>query len=482
MVNDAVGPQSTAREITAALGAERVTRRQLVELALTRCEQVNPLLNAVVTLDAEGALARADALDGDGSAHGALDGLVFTVKDSFDTAGVRSTAGSKDYADRVPSHSAPAVTRLVDADAILLGKTNLPKLAGDLQTNSSLLGRAINPWNPERTTGGSSGGGAAAVATGITVFDLASDHAGSVRIPASYCGVFGYRPTVGLVPLRGHVPPPPGAHTARDLATAGILARHPVDLAMALAVVAGPDGPAGRLWHVQLPPWPDRPLTSYRVGRWLSTDLPLDDEVRGVVEGFFDRLEAAGVAVRDCSTSIDSASINRLFHSLLGATVGPQLDDERFALVEQYLAGAEADDSTYHRDAVAVAQRHRDWLLAKEAQARQAELVERLFGQVDVIVGPATPTTAPEHDDEQDRHARTITVNGQQRPYFDQLAWSGLAGVANLPVVVVPINLASDGLPVGLQVMAASHDDLTALAFAECLTEAGSTLGERPTL
>jgi amidase len=477
------GPYASAGEIADALRAGLVTRRQLVAQAIERYECVNPVVNAVVTLDAARCLARAEDLDRAAAPEpGPLDGLVCTVKDSFETAGLRTTAGARAYADHVPAASAPAVQRLLDAGGLLLGKSNLPKLAGDLQTDSALLGRACNPWDPTRTTGGSSGGGAAAVATGIAIFDLASDHAGSARIPAAYCGVYGYRPTAGLVPARGHIPPPPGTLAGRDLLTPGILARHPADIASVLSAVAGPERAAGRVWRLALPPWPEPPAAGYRVGLWQPDDLPLDGAVQAVVDRLVAALPAAGAAVSDCSAAIGSASVTRLFHSLLGATVGPMLDDERFALAADYSAGTEDDGSTYHRDAVAVAQSHRDWLIAQEDRARLAAAVDAVFEHVDVLVAPTTPTTAPHHDDAPDRHARTIVVNGAPCSYFDQLTWTSLAGVADLPAVVVPVGLAEDGLPVGLQVMAASHDDLTALRFAAWMLESGLALDATPPL
>lgn len=475
-----IGPYATAGEIAEALRAGTVTRRELVEQAIDRCARLNPLVNAVVTMDAERVLAHAGTLDAAASSHGPLDGLVCTVKDSFETAGLRTTAGARSYADHVPSVNAPAVQRLVDADALLLGKTNLPKLAGDLQTDGTLLGRACNPWDPSRTTGGSSGGSAAAVATGMAVFDLASDHGGSARIPAAYCGVFGYRPTAGLIPARGHIPPAPGSLARRDLFTPGIVARHPADIATVLRAVAGPEGPPGRIWRLGLPPWPVPPPEGYRVGVWTPDHLPLDSQVRAVVDALVSRIDDAGAAVADCSAAIDSVVVARLAPTLLGATVGPMLDDERFALAAEYAAQVEGDGSTYHRDAVAVAQRHRDWLLAQEERAHVSARVDAVFEHVDLLVAPATPTTAPPHDDEPDRHARTIVVDGSACSYFEQLAWTGLAGLADLPTVVVPAGLAADGLPVGVQVMAASHDDLTALRFAAWLFDSGLGLHGTP--
>ena len=211
----------------------------------------------MVTLDAERARAAADAADralAAGEAKGALLGLPMTVKDTFETAGLRTTCGVPELSQHVPAADAVAVARLRAAGAVVFGKTNTPTWAGDWQTTNPIYGTTNNPWDRTRTPGGSSGGSAAAVAAGFTSLELGSDIGGSIRVPAHCCGVFGHKPSHGLVPQRGHLPGAPGTLTERDLNTIGPLARCVDDLELALDVVAGALPELAHAVTLRLPP------------------------------------------------------------------------------------------------------------------------------------------------------------------------------------------------------------------------------------
>src|SRR5438094_2475370 len=197
-----------AAELVAAIRRREIGAREMLDHHLARVERLNPRINAVVTLDVEGARRQADAADravARGEALGALHGLPMTIKDAIDTAGLRSTCGSEVYADNVPAEDAIAVARLRAAGAIVFGKTNTPAFAANCQTYNTLFGTTSNPWDPSRATGGSSGGAAAALAAGLTPLELGTDIAGSIRNPAHYCGVYGHKPTYGIVPTRGYI-------------------------------------------------------------------------------------------------------------------------------------------------------------------------------------------------------------------------------------------------------------------------------------
>src|SRR5678815_82897 len=190
-----------------------MTAAELVELYLSRIAKHNPALNAVCTVDAGGARARAAEADralARGEDLGPLHGVPMTIKDALETAGVRTTGGHSPLKDYVPTVDAVAVAKLRAAGAILLGRSNVPPLSADYRADNPIFGRTNNPWNLERTPGGSSGGAAAAVAAGLTGFDVGSDLAGSVRTPAHFCGLFGLKPTERRVPNTGHIPEPPG--------------------------------------------------------------------------------------------------------------------------------------------------------------------------------------------------------------------------------------------------------------------------------
>ena len=204
----------------------------------------------------------------DGGGLPPLHGLPITIKDAIETAGIRSTGGARELETHVPARDAPAVARLKAAGAIVFGKTNVPRWSGDIQTFNDVFGVTNNPWDHTRTPGGSSGGAAAAVAAGLTSFELGTDIGGSVRIPSSYCGVFGHKPSFGIVSQRGYLDRVGGGRTDPDINVFGPLARSAEDLDLLLDVLAGPNADDAVAWRLQLPAapphrpvaLPDRPL------------------------------------------------------------------------------------------------------------------------------------------------------------------------------------------------------------------------------
>src|SRR5690349_15997784 len=232
-----------AHRLAALLRERAVSAVELLERHRERVERLNPALNAVIASDFDAARERAraaDAATARGESWGPLHGLPMTIKDSFEYAGMATVCGAPALAQHRPRASAPAVQRLVDAGAVVFGKTNVPMYAGDVQTYNKVFGTTRNPWNPERTPGGSSGGAAVAMAAGLSALELGSDVAGSIRTPAHFCGVYGHKPSSGLVPMRGHIPGPPGTISDADLVAGGPLARSAEDLALALRVLSGP--------------------------------------------------------------------------------------------------------------------------------------------------------------------------------------------------------------------------------------------------
>ena len=193
-----------------------------------------------------------------------------TVKDTIDTAGIRTTSGSPAFADRVPDVDAVPIRALKAAGVNIFGKSNTPTLAAGQETTNPLFGRTNNPWNTSRTPGGSSGGPAAAVAAGMTMLELGSDNAGSIKHPAHYCGIYGHNPTAGLVPFVGHVPPPPGAANVLELATMGPLARSPRDLELAVDAIVETHPSDAAAWSVRLPPPRHLRLEDFRVAIWME--------------------------------------------------------------------------------------------------------------------------------------------------------------------------------------------------------------------
>lgn len=242
MVDDVVGTR-TAGRLAGAIRDKELGSRELLDLYLGRIERLDGPVNALVTLDVErarAAAAQADEAMARGESSGPLHGLPITIKDAIATEGIRSTGGATELKDHVPTEDAPVVAKLKAAGAIVFGKTNLPRWSGDLQTYNEMFGTTSNPWNTDLIPGGSSGGAAAAVAAGFTSFEVGTDIAGSVRVPSHLCGVFGLKPSYGLIPQRGYFDHVGGGTTDADINVFGPIARSAEDLDLLLGSLAGP--------------------------------------------------------------------------------------------------------------------------------------------------------------------------------------------------------------------------------------------------
>jgi len=467
----------SALELAVAIRNREVSSRELLEHYLRRIERHNPAINAIVTLDVERARAQADAADAAlarGESLGPLHGLPITVKDTVETAGLRTTAGAPLHAEHVPAQDAPAVARLKAAGAIVFGKTNIPVFAMDLQTYNPIFGATNNPWDVTRSPGGSSGGSAAALAAGLTGLELGSDIGGSIRNPAHYCGVYGHKPTFDIIPLRGHIPGPPGALTGADIAVLGPLARSAKDLSLALSILAGPDAEEGRAWRLELPSPRHGALRKYRVAAWLDDPAcPVAAEVRA-------RLEAVIAGLREEKVQVDEqarpgfhfADALRTYLGLLWGATSSGLPREQIEELARAAGQMPPEADGYWDHFVrASAQRHCDWLLANEARAHYRAQWAEFFRNYDVLLCPITPTAAISHDHSEPMMARTIQVNGQTRSYLDGIAWAGVIGMAYLPVTMAPVGRTSQGLPVGVQIVGPYLEDRTTVDFARRLAE-----------
>ncbi|MFG3078280.1 amidase family protein [Streptomyces sp. NPDC048225] len=456
-----------------ALDRREISSRELLDLHLAQIDASQ--INAVVTRDDSAARAVAHAADerrARNESTGILDGLPLTIKDSFETAGLRTTSGAEDLADHVPAHDADAVARLRYQGAVIMGKTNTPAYCQDLHTDNVLFGPTLNPHDPKRTTGGSSGGPAAAVAARLTPADLGSDLAGSLRLPAHYCGVYGLRPTQGLIPARGHVPRPPGWITSSDMVTPGPLARHPRDLDLLLAALTTPSPEENNPWSVTLPT-AQRPIGQLRVAVWADdVSCPVDRDTADALATVERTLTSVGASVRHTAGPVGFADSLRLFEQLLYATTTAATDDDAGAAELAAARDLHTDDASpqaaflRHRT-----QTHRVWLRANEERLRLRQTWHRFFAdaQHDVLITPAAPTAAIPAS------SRCLTVDGVERSFFDQTGWANLTSHVGLPSLVVPVGRNADGLPIGVQLVGPAHADRTLLAMAEDLM---SPLGE----
>ena len=467
----------SAVDLVGAIRRRELGSRELLEHHLARVERLNPRINAVVTLDVERARRRADAADralARGEALGPLHGLPMTIKDVMETAGRRTTSGADIYADHVPAADAAAVARLVGAGAVVFGKTNTPTLAMDCQTYNTLFGTTNNPWDTGRAPGGSSGGAAAALAAGLTPLELGTDIGGSIRNPAHYCGVYGHKPTFGIVPMQGYIPPPPGTLSDTDLNVVGPLARSAEDLALALDVLAGPTDDRAVAWRLALPPPRRTQLREYRVAAWLDDpECPTDGEVRARLEAAVDALAAAGARVDGrARPGFGLREAYRDYYQLLCLATCGTLGAEAFVSLISFADGLPEDaDHLMARFSRAGTQRHRHWIALNEARERYRTLWADFFRKHDVLLCPVTPVAAIPHDQNPNWVARTIQVNGETRSYEDQIVWAGIVGMAYLPATVAPVGRTPSGLPVGLQIVGPYLEDRTPIDLARRLAD-----------
>ncbi|MEE9280346.1 MAG: amidase [Myxococcota bacterium] len=463
----------SARQIARAIREGELSSRDHVEATLARIERLDGPLNAVVTLDAGRARREADAADAArsrGEPLGPLHGVCMTIKDSFQTIGMRTTSGAPELADHIPDTDAVPVSRLREAGAVIVGKTNLPIYAGDSQSYNEVFGQTNNPWNVERTPGGSSGGAAAALAAGFTPLEIGSDIGGSIRAPASTCGVTGHKPSFGIVPALGQIPGPPGTLTQADIAVAGPMARDVEDLELALDVLAGPDDWHSVAYRLELPPPRHTSLADYRIAVWLDEPAcPLDTAVRSLLGEAAKALESAGARI-DYAARPDFTFEYAIdvFGDLIAAAMSGGFSRKE---IEQLAERAGDGDGPLARAAARPAQRHRAWLSANERRLQMRKKWHAFFSEWDAVLLPTLPTTAIPHDHSQPMGARTIQVNGETRPYSDQMSWVGLTGVAYLPATVVPVGLTGEGLPVGIQIAGPFLEDRTTLDLARRLCE-----------
>src|SRR3954470_5918981 len=315
----------SAIDLAAAIARREVSSREALAHLVARVDRLDGALNSVVTRDLDAAAAAADAADEAtmrGQSTGPLHGVPITVKDSFSTAALRTTSGAPELADHLPTEDAAPVAALRRAGVVVWGKTNLPIFAGDMQSYNDVFGTTNNPWDVERTPGGSSGGSAAALAARFTPLEIGSDIGGSIRLPATMSGVYGHKPSYGIVPVHGQIPGPPGTLTQADIAVAGPMARTAGDLTLALDLMSGPDMWNRPAWRLELPA-PRAGFHDLRIATWFDDPAcPLDPEVGEALDGFVGRLEEAGCRVeREVTPGFDLAKAAERFQALVTAAI-----------------------------------------------------------------------------------------------------------------------------------------------------------------
>ena len=437
---------ASAKQLASTIRQGHASAVEVLDTYLAHIARHNPLLNAIVTLDEDGARQRAEAADRaltQGQAWGLLHGVPITLEDAHASAHIRSTwGGFPPLAEHVPSEDGLAAARLKAAGAILVGKTNGPAIWGD----ESVFDRTNNPWDLERTPGGSSAGPAAALAAGLTPLDIGLDTLGSIQNPAHYCGIFGMRPTEHRVPLTGALFID-AVRKFRIMSVPGPMARSVEDLRLALQIIAGPDGYDSDVPQV---PWQEvgRPdLRTIRIA-WVSTfpEMLIDSEIQAAIEELERELDQIGAQIEQCLPEVNFAEQAQLAGNLFGLVAGafvPQTEGSLPTSIDDYLK----------------ALHQRDLLISTW---------ERFFADWDIFLCPAGPIVA-------ERHSSTeFLVNGsvvpdEQKELLD-IPYT-LSPITGCPAVVIPLGRNQSGLPFGVQIMGHRWQDERLLAIAEAISE-----------
>ncbi|WP_455382137.1 amidase [Salinispira pacifica] len=459
-----------ASELARLIKDRKVRALDALEIQLEHIRLHNPRFNALVTIDEQNARVRAreaDAALEAGEDWGPLHGVAVTLKDTFETAGLRTTSGTASFAEHVPERDAPAVERLRSAGAIILGKSNTAALADGAQTANRVFGRTGNPWDPERTPGGSSGGSAAAVAAGFSALDIGSDIAGSIRMPAHFCGVYGLKPTGGRIPIQGHIASEHAVALPDELLwmllvpCAGPIARSVEDLALALRVMADPlssaltrrretpSGPPRIAWTDSLP------------------GVPVSEDTRRLIGRAAERLADAGFTVDRAETpGIDIAEAWELAGEVIGylnTRFQPALV-RTFRLLASRGASALARRQGLLRGLVRGPGLSRAKLRAladrREALIRQ---IDTFLGDWDSWIGPVYPTAAFTH---RDRRASIEVAGRSINQDLAEISCNVVFNTSGHPAVVLPAGVGNEGLPIGFQMIGRRWEDEELLELA----------------
>jgi amidase len=445
---------ASATWMSAAIASRTVSSLELVDACLARIERVNPAINAVVhlTSDARVRARRADKDLAQGTVRGPLHGVPFTLKDSLDTAGVITTAGTVGWRDRVPVEDATVAARLKAAGGILLGKTNTPEFTWSDETDNDVHGRTSNPYDLERTPGGSSGGAAAIVAAGGSPFDIGSDTGDSIRQPAHVCGIAGLKPTSGRVPRTGHWPGFEGLF--QSFTQLGPLARRVEDLELLLPILAGPDGIDPHIAPVLLGDPRAVIVDGLRVVAFIDNGIRTPTpETIAAVETAADALAVAGCRVEH-EVPPDLGEAWRAWDGLIRA--------DGFAWLKRLIGSAGTPGWGSYAT--------RDWVspgdplpgdalteLVERADAVRARLL-RWVGNVDLIVCPVMPQPAIRHGE-------------SSAPWFGD-TYSDVHNLTGWPAVVVRGGSSDEGLPIGVQIIAPPWREDLVLAGARVVEAA----------
>ncbi|MDF3074011.1 MAG: Aspartyl-tRNA(Asn) amidotransferase subunit [Alphaproteobacteria bacterium] len=470
----------TAMSATALARSIRNKKLSAVEAAqahLARIAARNPALRALVLVDEKAALARARAADralAKGEIWGPLHGVPITIKEAFDVTGWKTTSSFAPLKDNIAVQDATAVARLRAAGAVFLGKTNVPELCMDVQSNSPLFGEAANPWDHARTPGGSTGGGAAAVAARLSPLELGSDIGGSVRIPSHFCGLYGLKTSEWRIPATGHVPDLPGQpRITRYMGTFGFLARSVADLRLGLQICAGPDGIDTEVPPAPLTPVKTKALNQYRIAFAAEFPFVKPTEATGdAVKALAKKLSKAGAKLREALPEIDYAAAWSGWAELI-AYMSRSLQplEQR----QKYFAYVDSEDPSRRATGRASKLDMAEFARVLSLRDETIRAMDAFMEGYDAWITPVAPIPAFVRQ----KPGGTLPID-DRRHYYWQTAtsYSFLANFTGQPCVVVPAGFSAEGMPIGVQIVGRRWGEMEILVLAEAIEK---VIGPAPT-
>jgi amidase len=464
---------SSATELEQMIRRKEVSSVELTQAFIDQIEREDGDINAVIVRRFDAALTEAEAADlalSKGNDLGPMHGLPMTIKESYVMKDTPSTWGIESYKDNVASEDGLVVQRFKSAGAHFLGKTNVPVDLGDTQAYNPIYGTTNNPYDLSRTPGGSSGGSGAATAAGFGALEAGSDIGGSIRTPAVFCGVYGHKPTWGIIPLAGHaliegVPDP-------DVTVCGPLARSAEDLKLALDVMAGPTERESVGWKLDLAAADIKSLKGLRVAVWPTDELsPVSQEIETNAMQVGETLERCGATVSySARPNFDSHKAHVVYQSLVGATMASGQPASVNEKVQKLVAELDPDDTSERAvNLRAAVMSHRDWIRHDFRREKLRRAWDTFFVDWDVLICPQYNVPAFVHDHRPLRE-RTMIVDGQERGYSDYAFWSGIANAPYLPSTTFPTGFSSDGLPLGLQATCPAYRDNRSIEIARLIS------------
>ena len=475
---------ATASQLAQMIRDKEVSAVEVLDAYLEQIDKYNSKINAIVTLDAERARKRAIEADealARGENWGKLHGVPITVKDLMETAGLLTTAGYPPLKDHIPSEDATTVARLKKAGAIILAKTNTPRLGGDYQTKNPIFGTTNNPWDLDCTPGGSSGGSASAVAAGFSPLDLGSDIGGSIRLPAHYCGIYGFMPTDRRVSTAGHLPPLPGQlQYIRHMLRLGPLARSVEDLQLCFSLIAGADIRQPDIPSLSIDRVKDTKLSELRIAWTYGYDfLPVSKDTHTCIQNLINRLSETGCQLEQCnpndldwSETLANYSALASYELFASASKLGVLPGIVTAIITEFYARTQtafkSGTPLVEKGNLAFPPSMTKYNTILTERDRQIAQIDRFMDRWDAWICPVSMTSAFPHCN----FGKPIEVDGVKFPYL--LACGGYTMPLNFtgnPVVVMPIGQSKGGLPIGVQIVGKRWQDMSLLSIATEITK-----------